>query len=66
MQPLNGTAGAFQRAVAGRRKSDNRAMEALLNPRGENDDYPLMPLRMVHRQPAGQGIGAALQLLTER
>ena len=40
-------------------------MEALFNTRGQNADDALMPLRVVHRQAAGQRLAAAFQLFTQ-
>ena len=66
MQPLNRPPGTFQLAVPRGGKRNHRTVEALFNARSENTDHALMPLRMIHRQPAGQLGAAALKLLAQR
>ena len=65
MQPLNGTTGAFQRAVPGGGERDHRAVETLFNTRRQNAHHALVPFGVIHRQPARQGVTAALQLFAQ-
>lgn len=46
-------------------KAITRTMETLFDTRGQNADDALVPLRMVHRQAAGQCLAAAFQLFTQ-